>query len=149
MKSAVQEQARRTHDSVRFCWIVLPAACLLAIVVASGCINPKNLPPTNPPSNPPSIGPTSCSAGQEWCGGSCVDTITFVNDDQNCGRCGNRCSFSEKCTGGFCDCAPGYEKCMGQCKSSADFIGDSQNCGRCGNSCSIGESCVGGMCRKL
>jgi len=44
-----------------------------------------------------------------------VDTITFVNDSQNCGRCGNLCSYSETCTGGFCGCPPGSEQCMGRC----------------------------------
>lgn len=78
-----------------------------------------------------------------------MDTIAFVNDSANCGRCGNQCSFSETCTGGFCSCRPGYTSCMGQCKSSADFISDNQNCGSCGNSCIGGESCFGGSCRKL
>lgn len=93
-------------------------------------------------------GPFDCSAGQEWCNGSCVDTITFVNDSSNCGRCGNHCSFSETCTGGSCTCGPGYTSCMGSCKSSSSFLSDSSNCGRCGNSCSIGETCMGGTCMR-
>jgi hypothetical protein len=106
--------------------------------------------PAGPPatSSPP-VGPGSCSAGQEWCQGQCVDSISFVNDSANCGRCGNRCSFNESCTGGFCGCAPGYESCMGQCISSSAFLSDNQNCGTCGRSCSIGESCLGGMCQKI
>jgi hypothetical protein len=98
--------------------------------------------------NPPT-GPASCSAGQEWCHGQCADTIAFINDSSNCGRCGNQCSISESCTGGSCSCAPGYSSCMGQCVNDASFISDSQNCGRCGNSCSIGESCPGGTCMKI
>ena len=104
---------------------------------------------TPPPPSKPQSGPTSCSVGQEWCMGDCVDTIKFMNDSANCGRCGNRCSISETCTGGFCSCAPGYESCMGRCVNSASFISDSSNCGRCGKICSIGESCLGGSCRKL
>ncbi|PYV31486.1 MAG: hypothetical protein DMG09_25835, partial [Acidobacteria bacterium] len=96
-----------------------------------------------------STSPFDCPAGQAYCNGSCVDTAGFINDSNNCGRCGNRCSFSETCTGGFCGCAPGSEMCMGRCVSSATFISDSQNCGRCGNSCGVGESCFGGFCRKL
>lgn len=97
----------------------------------------------------PGIGPASCSVGKEWCEGRCLDTITFTNDDQNCGRCGNRCSTpSESCTGGFCGCAAGYTSCMGQCVSSITFISDSNNCGSCGHSCSIGKSCVGGICQR-
>ncbi|HKW15900.1 MAG TPA: hypothetical protein VJO35_00180 [Terriglobales bacterium] len=102
------------------------------------------------PSSPaPNSGPASCSAGQEWCQGQCVDGSAFLNDSQNCGRCGNSCSFSESCTGGSCSCAPGYSSCMGQCTSDASFMSDNQNCGRCGNSCAIGESCLGGSCRKM
>jgi hypothetical protein len=97
----------------------------------------------------PATGPASCSAGQEWCQAQCVDTISFVSDSSNCGRCGNRCSFSESCTGGSCSCAPGYSSCMGQCVNDASFISDSQNCGRCGNSCGIGQSCIGGSCMKI
>ena len=118
-------------------------ACL-ATVLLLACTTGKI-----PPPQTPGIGAGSCAAGQAWCQGRCVDAITFVNDSQNCGRCGNQCSFSETCTGGFCGCPPGSEQCMGRCVNSATFVGDSQNCGRCGNSCSAGESCVGGMCRKL
>lgn len=113
---------------------------------------PMPVRPNPPPSSvqggssPP--GPASCSAGQEWCNGQCVDNIAFVNDSSNCGRCGNRCSISESCTGGSCGCAPGYESCMGQCVNSATSFSDSLNCGHCGNSCSAGESCFGATCRK-
>ena len=122
-------------------------ACLTAVLLL-GC-NTGRVPRNPPPAQTPGIGAGSCAAGEAWCQGRCVDTITFVNDRQNCGRCGNQCSFSETCTGGFCGCAPGSERCMGRCVDSATFVGDSQNCGRCGNSCSVGESCVGGTCRKL
>jgi hypothetical protein len=93
-------------------------------------------------------GPFDCSAGQEYCSGSCVSSASFINDSNNCGRCGNRCSFSETCTGGSCSCGPGYTSCMGSCVSQSSFMGDSSNCGRCGNSCSIGESCMGGTCTR-
>jgi len=96
----------------------------------------------------PAAGPASCSAGQEWCQGQCKDSISFVNDSSNCGRCGNQCSFNETCTGGFCSCGSGYSSCMGQCVNTAAFISDSRNCGSCGNSCGVGESCFGGSCRK-
>jgi hypothetical protein len=108
---------------------------------------PQN--PTTQPSSGPTSGPASCSVGKDWCQGRCVDSITYVNDDQNCGRCGNRCSIpSESCTGGFCGCAPSYTSCMGQCVSSATFISDSNNCGSCGHSCAIGQSCLGGTCQR-
>lgn len=122
------------------------APTLLAIFLLGSCAVTRT-PPATPPSTTPGIG--NCSTGQEFCQGRCVDTITFVNDSQNCGRCGNQCSFSETCTGGFCGCAAGSEMCMGQCVNSATFMSDSQNCGRCGNSCAGGESCFGGTCRKM
>lgn len=110
-------------------------------------VRASRAPPSAQASSAPT-GPGSCSAGQEWCNGQCVNSSSFINDDSNCGRCGNMCSFNQSCTGTSCGCAPGYESCMGQCVSSASFIGDSSNCGRCGNSCSAGESCLGGSCTK-
>ncbi len=92
--------------------------------------------------------PWDCPTGQEWCGARCVDTISFVNDSSNCGRCGNRCSFSETCTGGSCTCGPTYTLCMGTCTSDSAFLSDSSNCGRCGNRCSFNETCMGGTCMR-
>lgn len=109
---------------------------------------PGNNPPIGFPGNTPATGPSSCSAGEEWCMGSCKSTIDFMNDSSNCGRCGNSCSFNESCTGGSCSCAPGYSSCMGSCVSDSSFISDNNNCGNCGHSCSIGESCTGGTCMK-
>lgn len=123
-------------------FILLGAAC--------SCVPLNRMPPQQPPATGSSIGPTSCSAGQEWCEGKCRDIGFFVGNNDNCGRCGNRCSaISESCTGTSCGCAAGYESCMGSCVSSAGFMSDNNNCGRCGNSCSIGESCMGGTCQKF
>ena len=109
---------------------------------------PANNPPIGFPGSTPATGPSSCSAGEEWCMGSCKSTIDFTNDDNNCGRCGNSCRIGESCTGGSCGCAAGYSSCMGSCVSDSSFISDNNNCGSCGHSCSIGESCTGGMCMK-
>jgi hypothetical protein len=113
-----------------------------------GWPGPGNNPPIGFPGSTPASGPASCSAGQEWCMGSCKSTIDFMNDDNNCGRCGNSCRIGESCTGGSCGCAAGYSSCMGSCVSDSSFISDNNNCGSCGHSCSIGESCTGGMCMK-
>jgi hypothetical protein len=64
--------------------------------------DPANEPPIGFPGGTPSSGPGSCSAGQEWCQGSCKSPIDFTSDDNNCGRCGNSCSIGESCTGGMC-----------------------------------------------
>jgi hypothetical protein len=118
--------------------------CSKAACKGSVRINPTAKTPTASPAS----GPASCSVGREWCGVSCVDTISYVNDHENCGRCGNRCSIFEACTGGFCSCAPGYTSCMGQCVNSITFTSDSNNCGSCGHSCSVGQSCLGGTCQR-
>jgi len=137
---------KSTPRNVRLSQCVRASLLFVALVVTA-CSTRNNSP--QPPPATPGIGPTACSATQEWCQGRCVDSITFVNDTNNCGRCGNHCSISETCRGGFCACAPGYETCMGRCVSGASFTSDSQNCGRCGNSCPVGQSCLGGSCRKL
>lgn len=101
-----------------------------------------------PPTAGTSTSPFDCPAGEEYCHGSCVNTASFINDSNNCGRCGNHCSFSESCTGGSCSCGPGYTSCMGSCVSQASFMGDSSNCGRCANMCSVGQTCMGGTCMR-
>lgn len=113
-----------------------------------GWPGPGNNPPIGFPGSTPATGPSSCSVGEEWCMGSCKSTIDFMNDDNNCGRCGNSCRIGESCTGGSCGCSAGYSSCMGSCVSDSSFISDNNNCGSCGHSCSIGESCTGGMCMK-
>ena len=63
---------------------------------------PGNNPPVGFPGSAPTTGPSSCSAGEQWCMGSCKSMIDFTSDDNNCGRCGNSCSIGESCTGGMC-----------------------------------------------
>jgi len=145
MNVARQNHRRRFRKATS----LLTSMLALVLLAACGHINLSTPPPPPPTPSTSQSGPTSCSVGQDWCMGSCIDTIKYMNDSSNCGRCGNHCSFSETCTGGFCTCGPGYESCMGRCVSSASFIGDSSNCGRCGNICMGGEACIGGSCRKL
>jgi hypothetical protein len=133
--------------------VTLPNAVSLQEGHALSGLPAAGVVPVRPLPHPPiQVGPENspgnCRTGQDWCGGTCVDTISFMNDSFNCGRCGNRCGFSEACTGGFCGCAAGYTSCMGSCMSDASFISDSSNCGRCGNHCSMDERCVGGSCMK-
>ncbi|XVE51072.1 hypothetical protein DITRI_Ditri02bG0009200 [Diplodiscus trichospermus] len=75
--------------------------------------------------------PTVCRAkgspGPNCCNKQCVNVMT---DEQNCGKCGKRCSYSEMC-------------CLGRCVNSS--IND-YHCGRCNNPCKKGSSCVYGLC---
>jgi hypothetical protein len=41
----------------------------------------------------------SCTAGQTFCSGNCVDTTTDIN---NCGGCRQKCQASQVCTNGTC-----------------------------------------------
>lgn len=134
--------------------VILRLTVLLLLLFSLMLLSPScpkitgNRPTTG---HPPSTGnnpPWNCGPFEEWCGGRCVNTATFVNDSSNCGRCGNHCSMFETCTGGSCTCAPGYSMCMGSCMSDASFMSDTSNCGRCGNHCSFDETCMGGTCMK-
>ncbi len=116
-------------------------------VVRRPQLGPGNNSPGGFPGTTPS-NPASCTAGQEWCQGDCKDNSAFLNDNNNCGRCGNSCGIGESCFAGSCGCAAGYTSCMGSCVSDSSFISDNNNCGSCGRSCSIGESCTGGTCMK-
>ncbi|KAK4788665.1 hypothetical protein SAY86_019984 [Trapa natans] len=69
------------------------------------------------------------SPGRDCCGKSCVDTKT---DQLNCGKCGQRCKYSEIC-------------CKGKCVNP---MSDKKHCGGCNNPCTTQKKgkCVYGMC---
>jgi hypothetical protein len=89
----------------------------------------------------------SCSA---MCGGKCVDTKT---DDENCGKCGNKCSTGASCVQGTCQCKSSSTMCGAEC---VDTKTDVANCGACGTRCGGGDAgvpmgggtwgCVNGSC---
>jgi len=108
---------------------------------------PQPKPNPNPPSGTQG-GPFNCPLGEEFCNGRCVNTLSYMNDDNNCGRCGNSCSAGQSCRGGFCSCAVGSTSCNGTCISDGQLMSDNNNCGRCGNMCSIGQTCMGGTCMR-
>jgi len=61
------------------------------------------------------------------CGNDCKD---LLQDNDNCGSCGNRCSGQETC-------------CKGKC---IDLTNDFYNCGSCGHGCWPGQVCSNGWC---
>ncbi|KAI4298726.1 hypothetical protein L6164_032250 [Bauhinia variegata] len=68
------------------------------------------------------------SRGPDCCHKKCV---RVSRDRNNCGKCGNKCKYSQIC-------------CKGNCVNP---MADKNHCGRCGNKCQIkGDYCQHGMC---
>lgn len=67
------------------------------------------------------------SPGPDCCKKQCVDVST---DRQNCGKCGNKCKYSEICCGGRC----------------VNPSNDRTHCGKCNNQCGKGSLCSYGFC---
>lgn len=81
------------------------------------------------------LGPWTCSGvtctpPQTCCYGRCM---SFVNNDQACGACGNPCKADERCCG--TTCVP---------------LGTESNCLDCGDTCTAGQTCCKfGGCQDL
>ena len=96
------------------------------------------------------LGECVCPENYKDCGGECV----LVDDDENCGDCGNACPV-----GGYCEgsgttpaCACGTDKSV--CDASGGDPGfcvnldtDEHNCGDCGTQCGADLECQSGVCR--
>lgn len=67
------------------------------------------------------------SPGPDCCKNRCVNV---AEDRFNCGRCGNKCKYSEIC-------------CKGKCLNP---FTNKNNCGGCNNKCKKGSKCMFGMC---
>lgn len=81
----------------------------------------------------------------QHCSNRCCD----VNSDQdNCGRCGNRCSGGQQCQGGRCGCERGMQLCDGTCKQSCQPQGCSSGYVSCNGRCtrSTTVSTAGAAC---
>ena len=74
---------------------------------------------------------------QILCGDTCV---SYFDDPQNCGGCGNVCEDEGACLFG---CCTGTSNCNGVC---SDLEVDPLNCGACGNNCPSDRFCFGGEC---
>ncbi|KAG5620692.1 hypothetical protein AABB24_002830 [Solanum stoloniferum] len=67
------------------------------------------------------------SRGPDCCKKQCVNVF---NDRSNCGKCGNKCKYSEICCQGWC----------------VNIYVNKKHCGKCNNVCKKGSSCSYGMC---
>ncbi len=72
------------------------------------------------------------------CWGKCIDG---TSDNDNCGRCGNKCDEKYTCINSACAyaCAEGLTACDEDC---LDLTKDNMNCGACGNKCGTDSQCV-------
>ncbi|KAK6124499.1 hypothetical protein DH2020_041752 [Rehmannia glutinosa] len=67
------------------------------------------------------------SPGPDCCKKRCVNV---AKDRLNCGKCGNKCKYSEIC-------------CKGKCVNP---LRNKKHCGGCNNKCKKGSKCMFGMC---
>lgn len=93
-----------------------------------------------------------CDAGYGCCNGTCID---LTNDLNNCGACGNACSFphaTSVCSNGtfvLTGCAAGFADCDGNPANGCEveIADDQDNCGACGNVCPPGAPiCLNSLC---
>jgi hypothetical protein len=72
----------------------------------------------------------------------CGDTFVNVRSDHdNCGTCGNICSWDSQCVAGACTCM------ATTCGTSCVKLGENpENCGACGNVCAANQWCDRGSC---
>ncbi len=54
-----------------------------------------------------------CPSGQDFCSNQCID---IINDENNCGTCGNVCPPNMPCIAGTCKCPGGQNYVDGICK---------------------------------
>jgi len=77
------------------------------------------------------------------CYGECVDPM---DDDYNCGVCGNVCPVGSVCEWGECICQGSLTMCGDECVSTDSSL---EHCGSCYGACdlALADSCVAGECR--
>jgi hypothetical protein len=71
------------------------------------------------------VGSCECPSGQDFCGGTCINTAT---DPNNCGGCGVTCAAEESCRSGTCVGANSCNECMAaECPDEVSVC-DATNC---------------------
>ncbi|MFW6023543.1 MAG: hypothetical protein ACOC9O_02245, partial [Myxococcota bacterium] len=99
-----------------------------------------------------------CDGKDNDCDGEVDEDFDLLNDESNCGECGNTCDDGLTCCSGECvnlqtsedacgscdnSCGSGLTCCGGSC---ADTQRDSNHCGGCGEACLSTEECSNGKC---
>jgi hypothetical protein len=84
---------------------------------------------------------TGCANGYGRCDGG-TSCRSLLDDPNNCGMCGRRCSGqTPNCAGGQCTdqmCAGGTADCDGRAQNACETqLGDAQSCGACGRRCGM------------
>lgn len=98
----------------------------------------------------------SCNSGFANCDGMLANgcETNLSNSTNNCGACGNICSFpnaSAVCVNGTCSigaCNAGFANCDGMAANGCEvnLTSSNTNCGTCGVVCPSGRRCVNGVC---
>jgi hypothetical protein len=99
-----------------------------------------------------------CDGTDRNCDGTVDTGFDLLNDNDNCGECGNECNAGLQCCQGACmnlqtsedacgtcdtQCGEGRSCCSGGC---VDTQTSTSHCGGCGEACMQGETCSGGLC---
>jgi hypothetical protein len=76
-----------------------------------------------------------CSAGCDFCEGMCVTFLSYFEDPENCGYCGNNCALPNTivygCEGGNCypiSCEEGFADCDGQWPNGCEWTIEQEKC---------------------
>ncbi|MFW6050277.1 MAG: MopE-related protein [Myxococcota bacterium] len=102
-----------------------------------------------------------CDGRDNDCDGEVDEDFDLLNDEENCGECGNSCGTGLTCCSGECmnldtsedacgecgeACGSGRTCCGGEC---VNLETDTDHCGECGEGCGDGETCCSGSCTDI
>ncbi|TVR02521.1 MAG: hypothetical protein EA398_07245 [Deltaproteobacteria bacterium] len=94
------------------------------ILCGGQCVDPNPCGGCGPLTGPVGQACGTCSSGTLQCSGSgtsanttCQGEISLVNNNENCGACGNACTGGTVCSGTSCICPTGQRLCNGTCQT--------------------------------